>query len=218
MVAILGAGPIGAAIAHKLADRARVRGDQVSSTRMRPSPRARRSTSASPDRLTASTRGCRRRGDVLAATGADVIVVADRADGSEWEGERGLALVGRLGRAGTRRRIRFRRPEADVVDRGGRARAEGAGRPADRHGAIGPGRRGAARSPASSSVSAGVNVTVGGRPPSFVIGWSSATVGGALVTDRSRRTACSGFRARCRSSGRPARKQSPRRRRSPSKR
>ena len=30
----------------------------------------------------------------------------------------------------------------------------------------------------------GVELTVAGRPPAFVIGWSAATVGGALLTER----------------------------------
>jgi hypothetical protein len=30
----------------------------------------------------------------------------------------------------------------------------------------------------------GTNVSVAGRPPSFVVGWTSATIGGALVSER----------------------------------
>ena len=182
VVAILGAGPLGSAIAHKLAERARVREivliDENAPVAAGKALDIRQSGPIDGyDTILSAT------ADVLAATGASAIVFADRADGTEWEGEAGLALIDRLSRAGTR---------APFVFAGARQLwlAEAAARelklPADRL-------IGTAPSALVNAVSAlasvelglsGVNVSVGGRPPSFVIGWSSATVAGSLITER----------------------------------
>ena len=182
VVAILGAGPLGSAIAHRLAERALVREivliDENSAVAAGKALDIRQSGPIDGyDTILSAT------ADVLAAPGASAIVLADRADGTEWEGEAGLALVDRLARAGTR---------APFVFAGTRQLwlAEAAARelklPADRL-------IGTAPSALVNAVSAlasvelgltGMNVSVGGRPPSFVIGWSSATVGGSLITER----------------------------------
>lgn len=182
VVAIVGAGPVGSAIAHKLAERARVREirliDENAAVAAGKALDIRQSgpITGYDTALLATT-------DVLAAAGASAIVLADRADGTEWEGEAGLSLVERLARAGTR---------APFVFAGARQLwlVEAAARelhvPADR--LIGTAPSGVASAVAAlAGVEiglAGVDVTVVGRPPSFVIGWSSATVAGSLVTDR----------------------------------
>jgi malate dehydrogenase len=182
MVAILGAGPLGATIAHKLAERARVREicliDESAAVAAGKALDIRQSgpVDGYDTRLSAT-------GDALAAAGADAIVIADRADGTEWDGESGLALVGRLARAGTRAPFVFAGPrQLWLIE----AAARELKLPADRL-------IGTASSALVNAVAAltgvelglaGVNVSVGGRPPAFVIGWSSATVSGSLVTDR----------------------------------
>jgi hypothetical protein len=109
--------------------------------------------------------------------------VADEMDAGEWEGERALAMVGRLVRAGV---------TAPLVFTGAGAlwlmeKCYGELKiPADR--LIG--------TAASAMVSAirgwaglelglsTVNATAVGRPPGLIVGWSAATAEGALLTDR----------------------------------
>jgi len=182
VVAILGAGPTGSAIAHKLAERARVREVRlIDDNATVASGKALDIRQAGPigkfdTELSATS-------DALAATGADAIVFADRVDGGEWEGENALTLVGRLIRAGTRAPLVFagskqiwmmeaavrelKVPENRVVGTGGSAVAVAV----------------AALAGVELGLT-GVQVAVVGRPPSFVVGWSSATVGGSLVSDR----------------------------------
>ena len=180
-VAILGAGALGAAIAHRLAERARVRDIRLIDTNAnvaagkaldihQSGPIGRSDT-----RLSATS-------DVLAAAGADVIVLADDTEASEWEGDRGLILVGRLLRAGTR---------APFVFAGARqiwlmeAAVRELGLPANR--VVGTAASGVVNSIAALTAielgQTGVHVTVCGRPPALVIAWSSATIAGSLVTD-----------------------------------
>jgi len=108
--AILGAGPIGSAIAHRLAERARVGEIKlIDEAGAVAAGKALDIRQAGPvDGYDTSISGA---ADVLSATGADVIVFADPVADGEWEGERGLALVQRLVRAGTSATFVFAGPK-----------------------------------------------------------------------------------------------------------
>jgi malate dehydrogenase len=181
-VAILGAGPIGAAIAHKLAERGRVREIRfVDGTPAVASGKALDVMQSGPishfdTRLVAMD-------SPLAATGADAIVVADDTASGEWQGDRGLARVQQLVRAGTTAPFVFAGPNQTWLMETAHAELKV---PADRLiGTAASGLAGALRAIASVELGfTGAEFAVTGRPPAFVIGWSSATVGGALVTDR----------------------------------
>src|SRR5579862_9193826 len=94
-IAIIGAGELGGAIAHQLARR-----DAVATIRLI-DDRDRIADGKSLDimqaapiegfatELSGST-------DLAAAGGADIVIVADRAGGGEWQGKEALQLVGRL--------------------------------------------------------------------------------------------------------------------------
>jgi malate dehydrogenase len=181
-VAILGAGPIGAAIAHRLAERGRFRQIRLVDTAvdiasgkaldiMQSGPVAHFDT-----RITATA-------DPLAATGADAIVIADDVASGEWKGETGLALVQQLARAGTKAPFVFAGPNQVSLMEAAHSELK---IPAERLvGTAASGLVGALC--AVTSVELGLNgieLAVTGRPPEFVIGWSSATVAGTLVTDR----------------------------------
>jgi malate dehydrogenase len=182
VAAILGAGPVGGAIALRLAERQRIAEIRLIDEQAQVAAgKALDIQQSGPiagfdTRLSAT-------GDVLAAAGADVIVVADDLTYGEWQGDRGLALVARLHRAGARAPIVFAGPSQTWL-------METAARElhieADR--LIGTA---ASATPAivSSLVAidlekTGAQVAISGRPPSFVVVWSSATIGGALITDR----------------------------------
>jgi malate dehydrogenase len=181
-VAILGAGPIGAALAHKLAERARVREVRLIDDKADvASGKALDILQSGPiGRYDTAVSGT---GDALAAIGADAIVIADAVADGEWQGERGLALVRQLMRAGSTGPFVFAAPTQIVL-------METAARelhaPADR--LIGTAASAVAASvEALASVEAGhtgVNVCVAGRPPGFVIGWSAATLAGSPLADR----------------------------------
>jgi malate dehydrogenase len=181
-VAILGAGPIGSAIAVRLAERTRVRrivaideNAQAAAGKMldiaQSGPIGRYDT-----HLSATA-------DALAAAGADAIVIADDLAQGEWEGERGLALVQRLARAGTTAPFVFAGPKQLWL-------LEAAARELG----IAPHRLvGTAASAAVPTLAALVHIELGetgarvgvtGRPPVFVPAWSAATIGAALLTDR----------------------------------
>ena len=181
-IAILGAGPIGAAVAHKLAERARISEirliDESADVAAGKALDIRQSGPIGrfDTRVSAS-------GDPLAAVGASAIVFADRVSGGEWQGDAGLALVGQIVRAGS---------DAPLVFAGGAQvwLMEAAAR--ELH--VSTDRLvGTAASAVASSVAAlasleaghtGVDVAVAGRPPAFVIGWTSATVAGSAIADR----------------------------------
>ena len=181
-VAILGAGPIGASVAHRLAARGRVSRVVF--------------VDAKVDAAAGKALDIRQSGpverfdtpidaaaDPLAATGADVIVIADTIADGEWEGDRGLALVRDLVRAGARGAFVFAGPRQTWL-------MEAAYRelrvPADRL-------VGTAPSALASAVQALAGLEIGqsaasvmvvGRPPSFVIGWTAATASGSLLAER----------------------------------
>jgi malate dehydrogenase len=196
-VAVLGAGPVGAAVVHHLAERARVRevrliDEDVSVAEGKALDLRQTGPVDGVDvSITAS-------GDVGAAAGADVIVIADRAlqrdsgrpeqessgaGAGEWQGEAGLALVRQIARTGG---------EAALVFAGGsqtwlmEAAHMELHLPAHRLiGTAASGVTSAVRALANAELGlSGVDLTVAGRPPAFVIAWSAATVAGMLVTDR----------------------------------
>lgn len=96
-VAIIGAGELGGALAHALARKNVVRTIRLIDEKGRIAEgKALDIAQAAPvEGFAASLSGCT---DIMTAAGAAVIVVADRAGGAEWQGEDGLALLGRLTR------------------------------------------------------------------------------------------------------------------------
>jgi malate dehydrogenase len=184
LAAILGAGPIGAAVAQALTERARFRAIrfidesvQIAAGKALDLRQATPVAKVDVD-LTATA-------ELLDAAGAAVIVVADPVSGAAHEGEAGLATLQRLVRAGTEAAFVFAGPNQIWLMEKVHAELKV---PADR----------LVATAASAQVSAvramaglelglsGVDVelAVAGRPPRFVIGWSSATAGGSLLTDR----------------------------------
>ena len=183
-VAILGAGPIGASIAQTLARRARVRDicliDAAASVAAGKALDIRQSGPVEGYDTRVSGEG-----DVLAAAGASIIVITDSHESGEWEGDRGLALVRQLVNAGATAPFVFAGPKQTWLME---AVARELGVPADRIiGTAAAALAGAARALVALEVNgsgADVSLVVAGRPPAFVIAWSSATIGGALITNR----------------------------------
>jgi malate dehydrogenase len=183
-VAILGAGELGGAIAHALASRGRVRTiTLVDDAAGVAAGKALDIQQAGPiDRVDVHVGAAT---DLLSAAGASVIVLADAVGAGEWKDDRGLALVDRLARAGSAAAFVFAGPNQTTLMR-----------TASRElGVAGDRMVGTAASAVVGTVRAlvglevggggtGVSVTVGGRPPTFVVAWSSATISGSLVTDR----------------------------------
>jgi malate dehydrogenase len=182
VVAILGAGPIGAAVAHRLAERGRCREvrliDSAASVAtgkaldiMQSGPIGRCDT-----KLVGSD-------EPLAAAGADAIVLADDVTGGEWQGDKGLARVQQLVRAGTTAPFVFAGSNQTWLMETAHVELKV---PADRLVGTAPsGLVAALRAVVSVELGVnGVDLAVTGRPPEFFIAWSSATVDGALVTDR----------------------------------
>ncbi len=182
-VAILGAGPIGASVAQTLAGRARVRDicmiDAAASVAAGKALDIRQSGPVESYDTRVSGEG-----DVLAAAGAGVIVIADSHESGEWEGDRGLTLVRQLVNAGATAPFVFAGPKQTWLME---AVVRELGVPADRIvGTAAAALAGAARALVALEVNgsgADVSLVVAGRPPAFVIAWSSATIGGALITD-----------------------------------
>ena len=181
-VAILGAGPIGAATAETLARRARVghvliidADAQVAAGKaldmLQAGPIHRVDT-----RVSATS-------DPLAATGASVIVIADAVKDGEWAGAPGLSLIEKLGRAGATAPIVFAGPsQVDLLEASGRDLRLA---PHRLVGSAASAIVGTARSLAAVELGiSSVELTVVGRPPHFVIGWSAASAAGSLIVDR----------------------------------
>jgi malate dehydrogenase len=182
LVAILGAGPIGAAIAHRLAERARVAGVRLIDERADVAAgKALDIRQSGPvgsfDTAVAGS------GDTLAAVGASVVVIADTVAAGEWQGDRGLSLIGQLVKAGSKGPFVFAgASQAGLMETAARELRV----PGDR--IVGTAASAVATSVAAlASVEAqqtGVDVAVAGRPPALVIGWSCATVAGSLLSER----------------------------------
>ena len=182
MIAILGAGPIGAAIAHRLAERGR-----VSDIRLIDANAGVAQGKALDIRQSGPIDGSDVRvsgaADTLDAASADVIVLADDTSTGVWEGDRGLALLERLIRAGANAPFVFAAAtQTALIETAARELHIAANRLV-----------GTAASAVESIAASLVNIETGqtgasaavtGRPASFVVAWSSATIGGALVGDR----------------------------------
>jgi len=182
--AIIGAGPLGGALAHRLAERGRVgevrliddaagvaTGKALDIQQSGPVQR-------SDTRLTAAS-------DVLATSGASVIVLADAVNDGEWTGDRGLELVERILRTGNNAPLVFAGPgQAALMEQC----ASKLGVSVDRLVGTAPSAVvGAVRAlvGADTDVSGvDVAVTVSGRPPALVVGWLAATIGGAAAAER----------------------------------
>lgn len=100
-IAIIGAGDLGGTLAHALARRQTAAAVRLIDERGRVAEgKALDLMQAAPvegfaAQLSGST-------DLMAAGGADVVVLADQAGGTEWHGEDGLRLVRRLGQIAPR--------------------------------------------------------------------------------------------------------------------
>jgi malate dehydrogenase len=183
-VAILGAGPIGANVAHALARRARVRDirlvDTAAGVAVGEALDIRQSGPIeSYDTYVSGAN------DPLAAVGASVIVVADEHAGGEWNGDSGLAVIRRLVQAGGTGPFVFAGPNQiwlmeSVTRELAVSRDVVVGSAAA---AMAAAARGFVALDANHS-GVDVSVPVCGRPPELVVGWSAATIGQSLVTDR----------------------------------
>jgi malate dehydrogenase len=182
VVAILGAGEIGSSVAFALARRARVRDVRLVDAAVTVAQ-----GKALDIRQTGPIEGfdtiVSGRGDTLDATNADLIVIADAVDGGEWEGERGLALITRLARAGSKAPVVFAGPNQRWLME---AAVREAGVSAD---TIVGSATTATHSGLRALVALEVNgagddiaAAVVGRGPAFTIGWTSATLGGSLLS------------------------------------
>lgn len=183
VVAIIGAGEIGSAVAFALARRARVR-----DVRLIDAAASVAAGKALDIRQTGPIEGfdtaVSGRGDILDAAGADAIVIADDIAGGEWAGDRGLALVTQLVRAGVRAPLVFAGPtqmwlmEAAVRE-AGIAPNVIVGSAA---GAMHSGLRGLIGLEINGS---GVDVAAAlvGRAPTLTVGWTTATVAGSLLSE-----------------------------------
>jgi malate dehydrogenase len=181
-VAILGAGVIGSAIAHRLAERERVREirlvDEQAGIAAGKSLDIQQSgpVGGFDTRLLATA-------DALTAVGADVVVLADALDGGEWRGGRGLDIVERLVRAGTRAPLVFAGPAQTTLLE---ACANDLGLPIDRLvGSAASATVGAVQALVGAEIDGAgtdVSVAVAGRPPRLVIGWTAATVAGSSMS------------------------------------
>jgi malate dehydrogenase len=182
LIAILGAGPIGATVAHRLAQRTRVH-----TVRLIDAARAVAAGKALDIRQSGPIERfdtiIEADDDVRASASADVIVVADEAAGGEWQGDRGLAMIRQLVQAGITAPLVFAGPsQAWLMEKAYRELKVPAAR-----------MLGSAASAVAAAVGAiagletgmaAVDVAVVGRPPALVIGWTSAASQGLLVTDR----------------------------------
>lgn len=183
-VAIIGAGPIGASIAHTLARRARIRDVRLidASANVAAGKALDIKQSGPVEGYDTQVSG---EGNTLAALGASVIVIADSHEAGEWEGDRGLSLVRQLIAAGTTAPFIFAGTKQTWLME---AAAQELGLSADRIiGTAAAALSGAVRALVAleiNSSGADTSLLVTGRPPAFVVAWSSATIGGALVTDR----------------------------------
>lgn len=182
VVAIIGAGEIGSAVAFALACRARVRDVRLVDAAANVA-----AGKALDIRQTGPIEGfdtiVSGRGDVLDAVGADLIVIADAVTDGEWEGDRGLSMIKQLVRAGSKSPIVFAGPKQTwlmeaAVREAGVAPDTIVGSAA---GAIHSGLRALVALEVNGS---GVDIAaaVVGRAPSFTIGWTSATLGGSLLS------------------------------------
>ncbi len=182
VICVVGAGDIGSATAYALARRSRVGEvrlvDAAANVAAGKALDMRQSGPIEHFDTPISSRG-----DVLDAVNADVIVIADAFADGEWEGERGLAMIKQLVRAGTQAPFVFAGPkQAWLME----AAVREAGVPANRIvGSAASAVHAGVRALAALEVNgSGVDVSIAlvGRAPGFTIGWTSATFGGSSLT------------------------------------
>ena len=183
-VAILGAGPLGGAIAHRLAERSRIGHVRlIDETAAVATGKALDIFQAGP--VVASDVRVTAASDVLAAAGASVIVLADALEGGEWAGDRGLAVVEKMLRGGSEAAFVFAGPEqAALMERCAAKLGVAVNRLL---GTAVSGVSSAVRALAGAEADvsgAEVAVALAGRPPSLVVAWSAATIGGSAAADR----------------------------------
>ena len=100
VIAIIGAGPLGGALAHKLAGRNRV-GEVRLIDADEPVARGKALDIRQSGPVEGFTTASNAEGSIHAAVGADAIVLADAVAGGEHTGEAGLGLIRRLHAAGS---------------------------------------------------------------------------------------------------------------------
>lgn len=182
VVAIIGAGEIGSAVAFALARRARVRDVRlIDAAASVAAGKALDIRQTGPiENFDTIVTG---RGDTLDAASADAIVIADDVAGGEWSGEPGLAMIKQLMRAGVKAPIVFAGPkqhwlmEASVREAG----ADPAAIVGSAASAVHSGLRALVALEVNGSA-LDISAAVVGRGPSFTIGWTSATLGGSLLS------------------------------------
>ena len=182
--AVLGAGPLGAAIAHKLAERGRFAEVRlVDHAHDVASGKALDIQQSGP--ISGFHTRVRADRDVLGAAGAAVVVIADSATDGEWTDAKGADLIDRLIRAGAAAPLVFAGP-AEIGLMETVARQPGVKQ--DRLVATAPSAIVAAAAALVSlewnGSASEINLTVAGRPPRLVVGWSSANAGGSLIESR----------------------------------
>lgn len=182
-VAIIGAGTMGGEIAHALA-----RGHAAAIVRLidetgqiAAGKALDLMQSAPVEGFAATVSGST---DLVAAAGADVIVLADRADGSEWGGDAALQLLNRVAQLGTRAVVLCAGAGArELIERGTREARF------DRRRILGSAPEALAaaiRAVASIETNGSprdISLSVLGVPPSqIVVPWEEATIGGFAAT------------------------------------
>lgn len=181
VVSVIGAGDIGSATAYALARRSRVRDVRLVDTAADVAAgKALDMRQSGPiDHFDTPITS---RGEVLDAVNADVIVIADAFADGEWDGERGLAMIKQLVRAGTKAPLVFAGPQQIWLME---AAVREAGVPANRivgtaSAAVHSGVRALAALELNGS---GVDISIAlvGRAPGFTVGWTSATFAGSTL-------------------------------------
>ena len=181
-VAIIGAGELGGALAHRLARRDVVSAiclvDEAGTIA---SGKALDLMQAAPiERFSTRISGA---SELALASSAGIVVLADRAHSGEWSGDDGLALVRRIGGYGTPIVICAGAKQREIVERAAR---EG-GMPRMRIiGSAPEALAGAARAIVALETgcsASDVSLTVLGVPPDHVVvPWDDATIGGLAAT------------------------------------
>ena len=182
VIAIIGAGEIGSAVAFALARRARVRDVRIVDAAVHVA-----AGKALDIRQMGPIEGydtiVSGQSDILDAVNADLIVIADAVGEGEWDGERGLAMITQLIRAGSTAPIVCAGPKQLWLME---AAVREGGVSADRIvGSAGTAMHSGLRALTALEVDgAGDDIAVAlvGRPPAFTIGWTSATLGGSLLS------------------------------------
>lgn len=180
--AVLGAGPIGAAVVQRLAERGRLRRILIVDPAVDVAAGIALDIQQSGPVLSFETR-LSATSEILSAAAAEVVVLADRAVEGDWEHDAGLAVVERLLRAGFTGPVVFAGPTHT-----GLMESCYRGLDLSRDRLVGTASSaliGAVQSLAGLELAlSSVDLVLVGRPPAFVVGWTAATVAGAFVSER----------------------------------